>query len=390
MFPYVQLPAAWLYGAVGLCFFTLSMTYDRSVLCGACVLSLAFMMGLLRFSLAQPTFPRGLIFADPKGLLMSAETSRTANHLDPRHWLSRARTALTVDAYERFPRDEAALLTGLLYGAHDLSKGDKLAFRHAGLTHIIAVSGANMTIIVVLVMRILLMVHLSRRQAFMITVFAIILFTLFVGPSASVVRAACMGVFIEMAPLVGRLVRLGRILLVSAVLFVFWRPLSLVFDPSFALSFFAVTGLLTWGRWLDDRLIRLVASRALREIVTSTLSATVMTAPYAAWAFGNTTMWGLLTGLVVLPMIPWAMAFGSLSMVSPLWIVPTSGLLSAMLWMARLPDRVRLGFLDRAYLSFFWVCVSYGVLFVCWRVARSHEGVRKKISTAPHGATRVV
>lgn len=348
----------------------------------ACPLLLTFALGLYRFSLAQPSLPRNLIFADPKGLAMSVDAPRTANHLDPRHWLARVRAVSTIHAYERFPRDEAALLTGLLYGARDLSKSDKLAFRHAGLTHIIAVSGANMTIIVVLVMRLLLAAHLSRRQAFSITVLAITAFTLFVGPSASVIRAALMGILVEMAPLVGRLIRPTRLLLISAFIFVLWRPWSLAFDPSFALSFFAMLGLLTWGRWLshtilDSQFPILAHVATLREIVTSTLSATVMTAPYAAWAFGNVTLWSLPTGLLVLPLIPWTMALGSGSLIFPtsssmhLLTLPTSGLLETILWIARVPDHLHVGFFDRTFLPFSGLCAIYIALFFLWHVARS-------------------
>ncbi len=351
----------------------------------SCLLLLAFTLGLYRFSLAQPVLPRGLIFANPKGLAMSAPTPHTANQFDPRHWLGRARVELTASAYQRFPADEAALLTGLLYGARDLSKADKLAFRHAGLTHIIAVSGANMTIVVVLVMRLLLIVRLSRRQAFVACGLAIGAFTLFVGPSASVVRAALMGFLIELAPLVGRLVRPTRLLLVSAFVFVLWQPWALAFDPSFALSFLAMLGLLTWGRWFDERLARWVRSSVVREISASTLAATFMTAPYAAWAFGNVTLWSLPTGLLVLPLIPWTMALGSLALVpltvstglSAFLVLPASGLLKTILWVARSPDHASVGFFDHALLSFAWLGAIYAMIFGLWCMTRP-----KKLSTA--------
>lgn len=389
VFPYAHIPSTWIIAgvAVPLGGFMCAASSFRFPF----LFLFAFTIGLLRFSFAQPSFPRGLIFANPKGLAMSVDHPRTANHLDPRHWLSRGRVGVTASAYEIFSRDEAALLTGLLYGARDLSKSDKLAFRHAGLTHIIAVSGANMTIIVVFVMRALLVARLSRRYSFVMCVLAITAFTLFVGPSASVIRAALMGVLVELAPLVGRLVRPTRILLISACIFVLWRPISLVFDPSFALSFLAMLGLLTWGRWLDERFSRRIPSTTLREIITSTLSATLMTAPYAAWAFGNVTLWGLLTGLLVLPLIPWTMALGSLALVMPTliakWItLPTKGLLKSILWIARAPDHIGAGFFDHATLTFAVLCAFYAAIYAMWclrggrKISTSHQEHEGRVS----------
>jgi ComEC/Rec2-related protein len=370
VFPYTHISPTWIVAGivVSLGGYMLATNSYRF----PCLFLLAFVLGLLRFSLAQPSLPRGLIFANPKGLAIAVDPPHTADHLDPRHWLSRGRTNLTAHAYEILPADEAALLTGLLYGARDLSKADKLAFRHAGLTHIIAVSGANITIIVVCMMRLLLVAHLTRRHAFYACVLTIASFTLFVGPSASVVRAALMGILVEMAPLVGRLVHPARLLLISACAFVLWHPIALAFDPSFALSFLAMLGLLTWGRWLDSHLAHRIPSAALREIATSTISATVMTAPYAAWACGNVTFWGLPTGFLVLPLIPWTMALGSLALVVPTSIttwfaIPVAGLLKSILWIARLPDRLGAGFFDRATLSFVTCCAIYVAIFMLWQ-----------------------
>lgn len=378
VFPYTHISPTWI--IVGIV-----MSLGGYILASApyrspCLFLLTFVLGLLRFSLAQPSLPRGLIFANPKGLAMAVDPPHTANHLDPRHWLSRGRANLTAHAYEVFPADEAALLTGLLYGARDLSKADKLAFRHAGLTHIIAVSGANITIIICM-MRLLLIVHLTRRHGFHVCVLTIASFTLFVGPSASVVRAALMGILVEMAPLFGRLVHATRLLLIAACIFVLWHPIALAFDPSFALSFLAMLGLLTWGRWLGSHLAHRIPSATLREIATSTISATIMTAPYAAWAFGNVTFWGLPTGFLVLPLIPWTMALGSLALVVPTsitawFVIPAVGLLKSILWIARLPDRLGAGFFDHATLSFVTCCVIYVTIFMLWQMCH------KKISTS--------
>jgi ComEC/Rec2-related protein len=387
--PYVRLSQVWLITGIGISFVLAIVLYQDQRLHPSTIslylppLTLAFILiGVLRFSLVQPSLPRGLIFANPKGLAASIEADHTANRLDPRHWLRRFHLALTKRARERFLPDEAALITGILYGDRDLSKGAKTAFRHAGMTHIIAVSGSNMTIIVVLITRCLSLFHLSRRQSFWGMVIAVALFTVFVGASAAVVRAAIMGLLVEAAPLVGRLIRPSRLLLLSAVAFTVWHPWALVFDPSFALSFLAMTGLLTFGRLLDVYLLETISLPTLREIVVSTLAATLLTTPYSAWAFGSLTLWGLPTGLIVLPLIPWTMAFGTLALILPDallrvqvmsftlqegLLLPATGCLRMILLISRWPEYVRRGFWDKTYLTFGWCLITYLLLWVGYK-----------------------
>lgn len=361
----------------------------RSMTRVTCCVTIAFTLGLLRFSLTQPSLPRNLIFANPKGLAIAAPMSQTANHLDPRHWLFRARTSIKRRAQSRFSSDQAALLTGILYGERELSKEAKTAFRHAGLLHLIAVSGSNMTIIVVISMRILLFLHLSRRQAFIFTVLTITTFTLFVGPSASVVRAAIMGLLVELAPLAGRLIHPPRLLLVAAVLFTLWHPWALVFDVSFALSFLAMLGLLTYGRAWNERLEKHIRSSFLRESLASTVAATLLTTPYTAWAFGSFTLWGLITNLLILPLIPWTMLLGVLALLVPseamftAFVLPAQGCLQFILWIASFADQLRLGYFDRTFLSFPWLIASYILLFLFT------PSNKKKIVSAPPVTTDI-
>lgn len=396
--PYERLSHAWLIASLSICLMVSIFIYrDQSLHAPTStfyVIPLTIFMvvlGIYRFNLSQPSLPRNLIFANPKGLASSVESGHTANHLDPRHWLKRLHVALTKRARERFPSDEAALLTGILYGERDLSKSAKTAFRHAGMTHIIAVSGSNMTIVVVVVMRFLALFHLSRRRRFYMTVLAVSLFTLFVGASAAVARAAIMGLLVEFAPLAGRLIRPGRLLLMSALGFTLWHPWALVFDASFALSFLAMTGLLTFGRLLDTYLTSRISSETFREIITSTIAATLLTTPYSAWAFGSLTLWGLPTGLVALPLIPWTMGLGALALTVPttsLWsslvLLPASGCLRFILWIAKIPDYVRVGFLDKTHLPFAWFLVAYILLFVVYKIIHSLQKEKESVSPRSH------
>jgi len=90
------------------------------------------------------------------------------------------------------PEPQASFEAGLLIGARKGIPDDLIKkFNITGLTHIIAISGYNITIIIVFVMWTLK--RLPRKTGFIIAILSIVLFTLFVGASPAVVRASIMG-----------------------------------------------------------------------------------------------------------------------------------------------------------------------------------------------------
>jgi len=101
---------------------------------------------------------------------------------------------------------QAAFLGGLLLGEKRGLPADLMAdFSRTGTTHIIALSGYNITIIAVALMALFNFFMVRRQISFWLSMTVIILFVLLTGASASVVRAAVMGILVLLAQQVGRL-----------------------------------------------------------------------------------------------------------------------------------------------------------------------------------------
>lgn len=324
--------------------------------------------GVWRFELARPELPYDLKPLDPDGFAWS----RPMNYepLDPRYFLVKQRQSITAHINQSLPGDQGALLAGMLYGERALSESAKELFRNAGMLHLIAVSGSNVTILVVIVMRILLGLGISRKPAFIGMSIALLAFVFFVGPQASVVRAAIMGWLIEFAPLVGRLPKTTRILLVSAVIFSFFQPWVLLYDAGFALSFLATIGLLTFGLWLNELLRPLPIIDTVREILTATFAATLLTMPYSAWAFGNVSLIGLLTNVLAIPLVPWVMGSGVFVLFAPAGSflhLPAKGFLEAVLFISKIPEWIPVGFWSNISTGYVFMLGSYLFFFTIWR-----------------------
>ncbi len=334
----------------------------------ALLLIFCALAGVWRFELARPSLPFDLKPFDPKGFAWV--TAKNYSPQDPRYFLVEQRKRTTAHINQSLPGDQGALLAGMLYGERALSDSAKELFRNAGMLHLIAVSGSNVTILVVIVMRILIGMGISRKPAFVGMTVTLIAFVIFVGPQASVVRAGIMGWLIELAPLVGRLPKTSRILLVSAIVFSLFQPWVLLYDAGFALSFLATLGLLTFGLWLNERMRALPIIYTIREIVTATFAATLLTLPYSAWAFGNVSFIGLFTNTLAIPLVPWVMGTGALVILSPagsMFHLPAKGFLEVIIYISRIPEYIPFGVWNNLSTGYVFMIGSYIFLYVIWR-----------------------
>ncbi len=199
----------------------------------------------------------------------------------------------------------AGLLTGTRRGIPDHLTQD---FNATGLTHIIAISGTNITMIMMCVASLLF--WLPLRWRFLPSVACIILFTLFVGASASVVRAAIMGILGLFALQAHRLTESRLLILWTACLMTAWNPHVLWDDAGFQLSFLAIISLSELSPFLEKPCARLPQAFGIRENLQATIAAQIGTWPWIAFLFGRFSVIAPLTNILVAPLVPFAMLFG--------------------------------------------------------------------------------
>jgi competence protein ComEC len=213
---------------------------------------------------------------------------------------------------EIFPEPAAGIIAGVQVGARSSIPADVLKnFQTVGLTHILAISGFNITLIINVVA--VLLAGFSRRKRFWLNLGLIVLFVFLTGCSASVVRAAVMGMMILLIKTLGRKSEVLTVIMLSAVLMVLVSPRILNFDISFQLSLMATLSLVLYSEKLEQWAVNW--PEQIKEGVLVTLSAQVLTLPISFYNFGNISLIAPISNLLVLPLVPVLMATSFASLI---------------------------------------------------------------------------
>ena len=179
--------------------------------------------------------------------------------------------------------DSAALAGGLTLGAKDgFSAELKEKMRASGTTHLVALSGYNVSILALAVSS-ALGAWFRRRTTFLLTVLAICLFVVMTGAEASLVRAALMGILALLASQIGRQYDISHAIVCAALLMALWDPRLLYGDLGFQLSFLALLGVAylspvlaglfpgsgrgSWLNWRENLLLTVSAQLAVLPLL---------------------------------------------------------------------------------------------------------------------------
>jgi len=230
-----------------------------------------------------------------------------------------------------YPEPHASFLAGLLTGSRRGIPEYLLEdFHTTGLTHIIAISGYNITIVISLLS--VLFFFLPYKYRLIPSIIAIALFTLFVGASAAVVRASIMGTLGLIALHAKRQGESILTILCAASIMTAWNPKQLWYDAGFQLSFLAITGLTIFGSHLQKWCSALRAPLWIRDALATTLAAQLFALPWIVFLFGRLPLLSPLANVLVAPFIPLAMLFGFLGTVISFFIFPLGQVIAYIGW----------------------------------------------------------
>ena len=234
-------------------------------------------------------------------------------------WLVQSRQVFVQRLTLAMPDQEAQLGAGMLIGTTDGIDSQTIKnFRTTGLSHVLAVSGSNLSIILAALTT--LGVALSRRTYAFITILFAPAFTLFTGGEPSILRAAVMALLAVAMRLCFRRVAGLNVLAAACLLMLTLDPTLLWGSVGFQLSVGATFGLIALSGPLERVLKKVYVPGS--TLLAATLGATFATLPMILITFQQLSIIGPLANLAVVPIVPFVMAFvaiaGACSLILPM------------------------------------------------------------------------
>lgn len=279
------------------------------------------------------------------------------------------------------PPAEGALLRGLLIGgSRGLPRPVQDAFRDAGIVHLLAVSGMNVSIIVGIVWFLFGIAGVCGWWRFGLSMVAVVIYLSLSGWTAAPARAGLMAAAVLLSFPTQRRVTAMASLCVAGIVLLLIDPLTLL-DVGAQLSFAATAGIVLAMGQLDafrpasSRLRR--AKRNILSPVVVSIAATAATAPLTLHHFSRVQPLAFLSSLFSAVLVGIAMPLGIVVLIANVVSSAVAGILAQSLWLVLfllLKLTMFLGRLNWAIwepgaLAWGWVFWLYGMVLLAlgWR-----------------------
>jgi competence protein ComEC len=219
---------------------------------------------------------------------------------------------------ELFP-NHSGLAEALLVAQRDGLDADVRArYAASGLTHLLAISGTHVALVAAVLWMLARMARVPRVLSHVICAVGSTAYVFFLGAPFAAIRALMQIVMVIIARNLQRPSHPLGLVAGAALVIVTCFPHAVI-DAGFQLSFAGIVAIVLWRRPLIDRMPASVPV-VLRDAVATTVAATLVTTPIAAFHFGTVSTIALVANLLAIPAVslavPAAAAALALSFVS--------------------------------------------------------------------------
>lgn len=286
------------------------------------------------------------------------------------------------------PEPLAPFGMGLLIGQRNtLPDATTQTLLWVGLTHIIAVSGYNLTILIKATRT--LLKKGSKYQTTIISLALMGVFLLFAGNCPSIIRAAIVSTISLLFWYYGREIHPVLLILLAASITVYANPSYIWSDSGWWLSFLAFIGVVVVSPLVIKRVPSRLGQSLLGSMVIETLCAEVMTMPYVLFVFGQTSLVALPANLLIATFVPIGMLVTLIAGLAGLWLPTVAGwlawpanwVLNYMLDGCSLLSRPPHVFIDNLYLNGRGLTLWYLALAIVIGLLARHKRLKHAIIT---------
>ena len=250
-------------------------------------------------------------------------------HFEPLGKIDRIRARMQNTVISIFWENKYSwLLLGLFIGDKSMIPSDNYdTFVDSWLVHIIAVSGGNIAMVLILLSFLLSFLPFYVRNGFLIV--WIIFYALICGSDASVFRAAVMWSLTLIALFRGREISIRRSMMYAFMAILIFNPFSLWYDIGFILSFWAITWIVLFQKfsqnlvekrkekkeWNKKEKSDFFDCKFWKEYLVPTIWASLWTAPILIFFMNWVNLVWILLNIIIVPIIPIVTIYGFISLI---------------------------------------------------------------------------
>ena len=258
----------------------------------------------------------------------------------------RKRIVYVID--NSLPRQQAGLLNGMLIGYREgLSEEVQEAFSNAGLTHIMAVSGANVAFLILPLAFLLKLLGIRKVIANLLLIGILILFVFVTGFEPSVLRAVVMACILLIAAILYREPDIYAAMALSCLILLAASP-CMLFNIGFQLSYAATLAIVMLCKNIKKLFRRSFMPNWIAEIIAATLAAQIGVLPITLIYFNKISLIAIIPNVLAVPMLELITILGMLMALSGQFSLHISQIigylnsifLSAVLYITKLASSV--------------------------------------------------
>lgn len=201
------------------------------------------------------------------------------------------------------PEGNSGLLLGIILGDKSfLLDETKENFSNSSLAHLLVVSGAHISYLILGITFLLKIIKIGKRSGYILSILVLILFATMVGWTPAVTRATVTGILILVSKLLFRKADTYTSLAFSILIVLIYNPYS-IWDVGLQLSYVATLGIIFfYPVFISILNNKFKKSIWLNEIISISLSAQIFTLPILVSIFHKFSVFFIISNILATPL----------------------------------------------------------------------------------------
>ena len=217
--------------------------------------------------------------------------------------INNIKESMIDNANKNMPQRTANLLLGILIGEKNNIQEDIVeSFRTANLSHILAVSGAHTSYIILGITYLISKSKTPKRIGYIITIIIMLLFIIITGATYSVIRACIMAIVVIGAKICYRKESFVTSICISLIIILIQNPFA-INDIGLKLSFMGTIGIIIFNKNIKDLFIKLKTKDKIAEALSITFSAQLMIMPITILNFNTISLTFFISNILASPLL---------------------------------------------------------------------------------------